>query len=48
MEAYGSALRDNHTSKGTIHFTPAQPLPAELVSMLVRARMAETDRKGKQ
>ncbi|MGZ8514889.1 MAG: iron chaperone [Candidatus Limnocylindrales bacterium] len=47
-EAYGSALRGYHTSTGTIHFTPAQPLPGELVTMLVRARMAETDTKGKQ
>jgi uncharacterized protein YdhG (YjbR/CyaY superfamily) len=30
------------TSKGTIRFTPAEPLPAEVVTRLVRARMAET------
>lgn len=31
------------TSKGTIRFTPEEPLPAELVEKLVRARMAESD-----
>jgi uncharacterized protein YdhG (YjbR/CyaY superfamily) len=47
MAAHGDALRAYRTSKGTIHFMPDRPLPAELVTMLVRARMAETDRKDK-
>jgi len=33
------------TSKGTIRFTPEEPLPAELVEKLVRARMAESDER---
>jgi uncharacterized protein YdhG (YjbR/CyaY superfamily) len=33
------------TSKGTVRFTPAKPLPAELVTKLVRARMAETNQR---
>lgn len=47
MEASGEALKAYDTTKGTIHFSPAAPLSADLVEMLVRARMAETDRKGK-
>ena len=33
------------TSKGTIRFTPDEPLPAKLVAKLVRARMAESDER---
>ena len=47
MEAHREALGAYRTSKGTIHFSPAQPLPAELVAMLVRARVSETDRRGR-
>jgi uncharacterized protein YdhG (YjbR/CyaY superfamily) len=31
------------TSKGTVRFTPDEPIPTELVARLVRARMAEAD-----
>jgi uncharacterized protein YdhG (YjbR/CyaY superfamily) len=40
-------LEPYRTGKGTVHFTPDVPLPADLITRLVRARMAETDRKGK-
>jgi uncharacterized protein YdhG (YjbR/CyaY superfamily) len=43
MEAHADLLADYETAKGTVRFTPAAPLPAELVTTLVRARMAETD-----
>jgi len=33
------------TSKGTVRFTPDRPLPTDLVTKLVRARMAETDER---
>lgn len=33
------------TSRGTIRFTPDHPLPADLVAKLVRARVAEMDRR---
>ena len=43
MNAHREAVAGYDTTKGTIHFTPFAPLPDELVTMLVRARMAETD-----
>lgn len=43
MEAHAGALRGYKVSKGTVHFQPDAPLPADLVTTLVRARMAETD-----
>ncbi|HSK53225.1 MAG TPA: DUF1801 domain-containing protein [Clostridia bacterium] len=43
MDEHRDALAGYDTSKGTIRFRPSQPLPRELVTMLVRGRMAETD-----
>jgi uncharacterized protein YdhG (YjbR/CyaY superfamily) len=47
LDAYRDALRGYELGKGTIHFTPASPLPADLVAALIRDRLAETDRNGK-
>ena len=47
MAEHRDSLDAYRTGKGTVHFTPAEPLPADLVTLLVRARVAETDRKGK-
>ena len=43
MEAHGTELEGYDTGKGTIRFAPDRPLPAALVTTLVRARIAETD-----
>ena len=44
MEAYRDVLAAYDTSKGTIRFAPSERLPVDLVTKLVHARMAETDR----
>ena len=41
VDAFQVLLKSFETSKGTIRFTPNQPLPTALVKRLVRARMAE-------
>ena len=38
-----AALEGFDTSKGTIRFTPAAPIPDALVTDIVRARLAEID-----
>jgi uncharacterized protein YdhG (YjbR/CyaY superfamily) len=43
MEAHADELAGHDTSRGTVRFQPGAPLPPDLVTMLVRARMAETD-----
>jgi uncharacterized protein YdhG (YjbR/CyaY superfamily) len=47
LDRYRDEVKAYRTTKGTIHFTPDSPLPADLVTRIVRARMAETDRRGK-
>lgn len=41
IEAHAEALKDFSTSTGTIRFTPAKPIPDELVRKLVSERLAE-------
>jgi uncharacterized protein YdhG (YjbR/CyaY superfamily) len=41
MAAHADRLTGYRTSKGTVQFTPANPLPDDLVITLVRARVAE-------
>lgn len=49
MEAFAKDLKGMDTSKGTIRFEPDQPLPADLVHRIVKARLAENAaRKAKR
>jgi uncharacterized protein YdhG (YjbR/CyaY superfamily) len=47
MAAHADLVAGYETTKGTIHFQPDTPLPEDLVTTLVRARMAETDAAGR-
>jgi uncharacterized protein YdhG (YjbR/CyaY superfamily) len=48
IEAFKDELKDFHTSKGTIRFPVDKPLPTALVKKLVKARIAENERKGQR
>jgi uncharacterized protein YdhG (YjbR/CyaY superfamily) len=41
IEAHREDLEGHDTSKGTVRFQPAKPLPVALVRKLVKARLAE-------
>src|SRR5712691_3886635 len=45
IEAFKNELKGFHTSKGTIHFPTDKPLPIALVRKLVKARVAQNERK---
>lgn len=48
MQAHKEELQRYSTATGTVHFTPAKPLPAGLVRRLVRARIAENESRWKR
>jgi uncharacterized protein YdhG (YjbR/CyaY superfamily) len=45
IEAFKKELKGFSTSKGTIRFPTDKPLPAVLVKKLVKARVAQNERK---
>ena len=48
MDAHRDELLGYDTIKGTVHFAPDRPLPADLVTKLVEARIVETDAAAKR
>jgi uncharacterized protein YdhG (YjbR/CyaY superfamily) len=38
-------LKDYETTKGSVHFQPDNPLPATLVRKLIKARIAENEKR---
>ena len=42
LTGFKSELKGYETSKGTIRFSPSEPLPAVLVRKIVKARIAQT------
>jgi uncharacterized protein YdhG (YjbR/CyaY superfamily) len=46
LKAFQDECKGFETSKGTIRFTTAEPLPAALVKKLVKARIAENKKQS--
>ncbi len=44
---FAKELKPFAAGKGTVHFTPERPLPASLVTRIVRARVAENEARAR-
>jgi uncharacterized protein YdhG (YjbR/CyaY superfamily) len=47
VEEFGEELKKYKTSKGTIQFPVDKPLPKALVAKLVKARVAQNEKKAR-
>ncbi|MES1239804.1 MAG: DUF1801 domain-containing protein [Chloroflexota bacterium] len=47
LARHADALRGYTTTKGSLHFTPQQPLPSAVLEDLVRTRVAEIEAGGR-
>jgi len=47
IESHREELAGFATAKGTLQFTPARPIPGDLVAMIVRERMTQIDAKAR-
>jgi len=45
LDAVRADVARYSTAKGTVHFPPGKPLPAELVRKIVKARMLEVEQR---
>jgi uncharacterized protein YdhG (YjbR/CyaY superfamily) len=45
LDQFRNELKDFRASKGTLHFPVDQPMPAALVKKIVKARLAQNERK---
>ena len=46
IQAFKKELKDYRVSKGTIHFSVDKPLPAALLEKMVKARLAEMEKRS--
>jgi uncharacterized protein YdhG (YjbR/CyaY superfamily) len=46
LRAHAAELRDYELGKGSVQFAPDKPLPATLVTKIVKARLAENGKRG--
>ena len=47
LARHAGLLRGYTTTKGSLHFSPAQPLPDAVLDDLIRARLVELDAGGR-
>lgn len=47
VDAFKKELKGFTTSKGTIHFSVNKPVPSALIKKLVKARIAQLEKKGR-
>jgi uncharacterized protein YdhG (YjbR/CyaY superfamily) len=48
IEAFKDELKGFSTSKGTVHFPIGKPLPTALIKKLVKARVEQSESKGRR